>query len=134
MYNTLNDSQSKEGYSLLRYIQDKNINSFDKLILSILYGNVEFELRTSVKPDFYIEKLFSNYGDTLLKKIEKITRECNITDEGPLGNIIVSNLSNEGILAIFESIHVSRNCRNLEYAECLIRHIEILGIENRMLN
>ena len=75
MYNTLNDSQSKEEYSLLRYIQGKNINSFDKLILSILCGNVEFELRTDVKPDFYIESLFRNYGDTLLKKIEKITKE-----------------------------------------------------------
>ena len=134
MYNTLKDSQSKEGYSLLRYIQDKNITSFDKLILSILFGNVEFELRTSVKPEFYIENLFSNYGDTLLKKIEKITRECNVADEGPPGNIIVSNLSNEGILTIFESIHVSRNCRNLEYAECLIRNIENLDVESRLRN
>ena len=128
MYNTLNDSQSKEEYSLLRYIQDKNITSFDKLILSILCGNVEFELRTDVKPDFYIENLFRNYGDTLLKKIEKITKECNITYEDLLEDIIVSNLSNEGILTIFEMIHVSVNCRNLEYSECLIRHIENLGI------
>jgi hypothetical protein len=128
MYNTLNDSQSKEEYSLLRYIQDKNITSFDKLILSILCGNVEFELRTDVNPDFYIESLFRNYGDTLLKKIEKITKECNITYEDLLEDIIVSNLSNEGILTIFEMIHVSVNCRNLEYSECLIRHIENLGI------
>ena len=133
MYNTLKDSQSKEGYSLLRYIQDKNITSFDKLILSILCGNEEFELRTTIKPDFYIESLFRNYGDTLLKKIEKITRECNITDEGPLEDIIVSNLSNDGILAIFELIHVSRNCRNLEYSECLIRHIENLDVVNRLI-
>ena len=128
MYNTLNYSQSKEEYSLLRYIQDSNITSFDKLILSILCGNVEFELRTDVKPDFYIENLFRNYGDTLLKKIEKITKECNITEEGPLEDIIVSNLSNDGILAIFEMIHVSVNCRNLDYTECLIRHIENLDI------
>jgi hypothetical protein len=128
MYNTLNDSQSKEEYSLLRYIQDSNITSFDKLILSILCGNVEFELRTDVKPDFYIENLFRNYGDTLLKKIEKITKECNITDEDPLEDIIVSNLSNDGILAIFELIHVSVNCRNLDYGECLIRYIENLDI------
>ena len=128
MYNTLNDSQSKEEYSLLRYIQDSNVTSFDKLILSILCGNVEFELRTTIQPDFYIESLFRNYGDTLLKKIEKITKECNITYEDLLEDIIVSNLSNEGILTIFEMIHVSVNCRNLEYSECLIRHIENLGI------
>ena len=134
MYNTLNDSQSKEEYSLLRYIQGKNITSFDKLILSILCGNVEFELRTDVKPDFYIESLFRNYGDTLLKKIEKITKECNITDEGPLEDIIVSNLSDNGILAIFELIHIAVNCRNLEYSECLIRHIENLDVESRLIN
>lgn len=134
MYNTLNDSQSKEGYSLLRYIQDSNVTSFDKLILSILCGNVEFELRTPIKPDFYIESLFRNYGDTLLKKIEKITKECNITDEGPLEDIIVSNLSDEGILAIFELIHIAVNYRNLEYSECLIRHIENLDVESRLIN
>ena len=134
MYNTLNDSQSKEGYSLLRYIQDSNVTSFDKLILSILCGNVEFELRTAIKPDFYIESLFRNYGDTLLKKIEKITKECNITDEGPLEDIIVSNLSDKGILAIFELIHIAVNCRNLEYSECLVRHIENLDVESRLIN
>tara|TARA_Y100001936_G_C16014557_1_gene635693 strand:- start:782 stop:1186 length:405 start_codon:yes stop_codon:yes gene_type:complete len=134
MYNTLNDSQSKEEYSLLRYIQDSNVTSFDKLILSILCGNVEFELRTPIKPDFYIESLFRNYGDTLLKKIEKITKECNITDEGPLEDIIVSNLSDEGILAIFELIHIAVNYRNLEYSECLIRHIENLDVESRLIN
>ena len=134
MYNTLNDSQSKEEYSLLRYIQDSNVTSFDKLILSILCGNVEFELRTVIKPDFYIESLFRNYGDTLLKKIEKITKECNITDEGPLEDIIVSNLSDNGILAIFELIHIAVNYRNLEYSECLIRHIENLDVESRLIN
>ena len=134
MYNTLNDSQSKEEYSLLRYIQDSNVTSFDKLILSILCGNVEFELRTAIKPDFYIESLFRNYGDTLLKKIEKITKECNITDEGPLEDIIVSNLSDNGILAIFELIHIAVNYRNLEYSECLIRHIENLDVESRLIN
>ena len=134
MYNTLNDSQSKKEYSLLQYIEAKNITSFDKLILSILCGNVEFELRTAIKPDFYIESLFRNYGDTLLKKIEKITKECNITDEGPLEDIIVSNLSDNGILAIFELIHIAVNYRNLEYSECLIRHIENLDVESRLIN
>jgi len=134
MYNTLNDSQSKKEYSLLQYIEAKNITSFDKLILSILCGNVEFELRTTIQPDFYIESLFRNYGDTLLKKIKKITEECNITDEGPLEDIIVSNLSDNGILAIFELIHIAVNCRNLEYSECLIRHIENLDVESRLIN
>ena len=40
MYNTLNDSQSKEEYSLLRYIQGKNINSFDKLMWNLSYGQM----------------------------------------------------------------------------------------------
>ena len=113
---------------IISYIRNKDITEWDKLILCLLCGNVEYELKTCIKPQIYMMIIYSEGNETPVDVFFKQTALINNINSIEGESLLIRNMSNEGILASFELIHILSNERDQIFSENYISQLEKFGL------